>query len=109
MGRIDIILPDRLERRFREAVLERLGAKRGNITKVIQQCIEEWIIREELDIAYVVATALSHAKDIIYSSDLTPQQKDAAYRILIKRFEEDIYRQIERMAKDIIERFKWIV
>lgn len=109
MGRIDIILPDNLERRFREAIRQRLGLGRGNITRVIQQCIEEWIIREDLDITYTVATALSHAKNIIYNSDLSPPQKEAAYKILISRFEEEITRQVERMAKDIVERFKWIV
>jgi len=45
MARIDIILPDDLEERFREEVFKRLGMKRGNITVAIQEAIEEWIER----------------------------------------------------------------
>ena len=43
MGRIDIILPDNLEKRFRAEVFKRLGMKRGNITLAIQEAIEQWI------------------------------------------------------------------
>lgn len=45
MGRIDIILSDDLEKRFREEVFKRLGMKRGNITLAIQEAIEQWIER----------------------------------------------------------------
>jgi len=43
MGRMDIILPDELEQRFREEVFKRLGMKRGNITLAVQEAIEQWI------------------------------------------------------------------
>lgn len=43
MGRMDVILPDDLEQRFREEVFKRLGMKRGNITLAIQKAIEQWI------------------------------------------------------------------
>jgi len=43
MARIDIILPDDLEQRFREEVFKRLGMKRGNITLAVQKAIEQWI------------------------------------------------------------------
>lgn len=43
MGRMDIILPDNLEQRFRGEVFKRLGMKKGNITLAIQEAIEQWI------------------------------------------------------------------
>ena len=43
MGRIDVILPDDLEEKFRKKVFEKYGMKRENITTDIQEAIEEWI------------------------------------------------------------------
>jgi len=43
MGRIDVILPDDLEEKFRKKVFEKFGMKRGNITIAIQDAIENWI------------------------------------------------------------------
>ena len=43
MGRIDVILPDDLEEKFRKKVFEKYGMKRGNITVAIQEAIKEWI------------------------------------------------------------------
>lgn len=43
MGRIDVILDDDLEKRFRTAVLKKLGYKKGNITIAIEQAIKNWI------------------------------------------------------------------
>ncbi len=47
MGRMDIIIPDDLEKRFREEVFKRRGMKRGNMTWAIQEAIEQWIEQEE--------------------------------------------------------------
>ena len=41
MGRVDIILPDDLERQFREEVFKRFGMKRGNLTKAIKEAIAQ--------------------------------------------------------------------
>lgn len=43
VARMDIIIPDDLEKRFREEVFKRLGMKRGNITVAIQEAIKQWI------------------------------------------------------------------
>lgn len=48
MGRIDIILPDELEAKFREEVYKRKGMKRGNIAKSVQEAIETWINKPTL-------------------------------------------------------------
>lgn len=43
MGRMDVILPDELEKEFREEVFKRYGMKKGNVTLAIQQAIKQWI------------------------------------------------------------------
>jgi len=47
MGRIYIMLSEELEREFREKVFKRYGMKKGNITKAIEEAIEDWIQKEE--------------------------------------------------------------
>jgi len=43
MGRIDVILPDELEKKFRNKVFKKFGMKKGNITSAILEAIEQWI------------------------------------------------------------------
>jgi hypothetical protein len=43
MGRIDIILPDDLEKKFRMEAGKRIGAKRGAFTEAIIAAIEVWM------------------------------------------------------------------
>ncbi|MGI0072848.1 MAG: hypothetical protein ACREA3_03430 [Nitrosotalea sp.] len=43
MGRIDVILPDDIEDKFRNAVYKRYGMKRGNITEAINNAIIDWV------------------------------------------------------------------
>ena len=43
MGRIDVILPDDIEDKFRNAVYKRYGMKRGNITEAINNAIVDWV------------------------------------------------------------------
>lgn len=43
LGRIDIILPDDLEVRFRDHVYHIYGYKKGNLTKGIIKSLELWI------------------------------------------------------------------
>jgi len=47
LARMDIILPNGLEQRFREEVFKRYGMKKGNITIAIQEAIEQWILKGE--------------------------------------------------------------
>ena len=46
MGKMSLILPDKLEKQFREAVFKRYGMKRGNLTKAIEEAIRDWIAKE---------------------------------------------------------------
>jgi len=43
MGRIDVILPDDIEDKFRNAVYKKYGMKRGNITEAINDAIVGWV------------------------------------------------------------------
>ena len=43
MGKMNIVLTDELEQKFRKAVFERKGMKKGNISEAIEEAIELWI------------------------------------------------------------------
>jgi len=47
MGRIDIILPDDLEKQLRETVFRRKGMKKGNLKEALSEAVILWIEREE--------------------------------------------------------------
>lgn len=43
MGKMNIVLDDALEEKFRRAVFERKGMKKGNISEALEEAIEHWI------------------------------------------------------------------
>jgi hypothetical protein len=43
MGRIDAIIPGELESKLRMEVVKRLGGKKGDLQRAIEQAIELWI------------------------------------------------------------------
>jgi hypothetical protein len=43
MGKMNIVLSDELEQKFRKAVFERKGMKKGNISEALQEAIQNWI------------------------------------------------------------------
>lgn len=43
MGKMNIVLSDKLEERFRKAIFQRKGMKKGNISKALEEAIEYWI------------------------------------------------------------------
>lgn len=48
MGRIDVKLPDQLEKEFRLEVGKRFGMKKGNLTKAVEQAIRQWIENKDI-------------------------------------------------------------
>lgn len=47
MGKINLVVSDELEKRFRDAVYKKFGLKRGNITKAVDEALEEWIVKNQ--------------------------------------------------------------
>ncbi len=43
MGKMNIVLPDDLEKKFRKAVFEKKGMKKGNISEALEEAINGWI------------------------------------------------------------------
>jgi hypothetical protein len=43
MGRLDIVIPDKLERELRIEIINRFGGKKGDMSKAVSEAIEHWI------------------------------------------------------------------
>ena len=43
MGKMNIVLNDELEKRFRKAIFERKGMKKGNISEALEEAVEHWV------------------------------------------------------------------
>ena len=43
MGKMNIVLDDELEEKFRRVVFERKGMKKGNISVALQEAIQQWM------------------------------------------------------------------
>lgn len=43
MGKLNVVLPDEVEERFRKAVFERMGMKKGNISEALEEAVEIWM------------------------------------------------------------------
>ena len=41
------MLPDELEERFRNEVGKKMGMKKGNLSKAVQEAIEKWLEEKE--------------------------------------------------------------
>jgi len=47
MGKMNIVLNDDLEKRFREAIFKTKGMKKGNISEALEEAIKCWIEQAE--------------------------------------------------------------
>ena len=47
MGKVTLVLDDKLEERFREAIFKSKGMKRGNIHAAIEEAVECWIEKQK--------------------------------------------------------------
>lgn len=43
MGKLNVLIKDRLDRRFREVVFKRKGMKKGNLTEAVEEAMLLWI------------------------------------------------------------------
>ena len=47
MGRISVYLPDSLEKQLRLKTVERLGGKKGDLTRAVEEAVRIWIAKKE--------------------------------------------------------------
>jgi Arc/MetJ-type ribon-helix-helix transcriptional regulator len=47
MGKMNIVLTDKLEEDFRRAIADTKGLRKGNISEAIEEAIKEWIEKVE--------------------------------------------------------------
>jgi hypothetical protein len=47
MGRINVDLPDELEKQFRFKTVERFGGKKGDLSKAAEAAVRTWINKKE--------------------------------------------------------------
>jgi hypothetical protein len=47
MGKMNVVLHDDIEERFRKAVFEKMGMKKGNISEALGEAIEAWINEDD--------------------------------------------------------------
>lgn len=43
MGKMNVVLSDKIEERFRKAVFQRKGMRKGNISIALEEAIDHWI------------------------------------------------------------------
>ena len=43
MGKMNIVLDDELEEKFRRTVFQRKGMRKGNISKAFEEAIKQWM------------------------------------------------------------------
>ena len=49
MGRINVDLPDELEKKLRFKTVERFGGKKGDLSKAVEEAIKTWVAKEKID------------------------------------------------------------
>ena len=47
MVKISVEIPDELDKRFRHAIIDRLGSRKGALATAVREAIELWIVQEE--------------------------------------------------------------
>ena len=47
MGKVTLVLDDKLEERFRDAIYKSKGMRRGNIQAAIEEAVELWIEKQK--------------------------------------------------------------
>jgi metal-responsive CopG/Arc/MetJ family transcriptional regulator len=47
MVKISVEIPDELDKRFRHAIIERLGSRKGALAIAIREAIELWMVQKE--------------------------------------------------------------
>ncbi|MGO9644999.1 MAG: hypothetical protein ACLPY5_09660 [Candidatus Bathyarchaeia archaeon] len=51
MGRLLVLVPDVLERKFRFAIVSLKGGKKGGLSTAVAEAIQDWLMKHEKGIA----------------------------------------------------------
>jgi len=43
MGRINVDLPDELEKKLRFKTIERFGGKKGDLSRAVEEAVRKWV------------------------------------------------------------------
>jgi hypothetical protein len=52
MGRLLVLVPDALERKFRFAIVSLKGGKKGGLSNAVTEAIQDWLKKHERGIAH---------------------------------------------------------
>ena len=47
MGRINIDIPDELEKQLRIKTVQKFGGKKGDLSRAVEDAIKTWIVKKE--------------------------------------------------------------
>jgi hypothetical protein len=47
MGRINVTLPDELEKKLRFKTIERFSGRKGDLTKAVEEAVRTWVDKKE--------------------------------------------------------------
>jgi len=70
MGSIKVILPDELEKEFREWIYRSKGMRKGNITEAVKEAIRIWIEEEKKKLAEEAVDLKTEVEEVRH-----PQEK----------------------------------
>jgi hypothetical protein len=45
MGRINVELPDELEKKLRLKTVEKFGGKKGDLSRAVEEAVETWVAK----------------------------------------------------------------
>jgi hypothetical protein len=47
MGRINVDIPDELEKKLRFKTVEKFGGKKGDLTRAVEEAVKTWVAKEK--------------------------------------------------------------
>ena len=47
MGRINVDIPDELEKKLRFKTIERFGGRKGDLSRAVEEAVKTWVAKEE--------------------------------------------------------------
>jgi len=47
MGRINVEIPDELEKKLRFKTIERFGGKKGDLSRAVEEAVRTWVAKEK--------------------------------------------------------------